>query len=252
MNLKNTNGAVLYRGPSLLDGSPIVVIATGLDSASGNGKTGDMIQTWILRDDVSPTEAVKSGADSSICGDCPHRGTAGRERTCYVVVFQAPLNVWKTFHRGRYLEALPVDATKGRMVRIGSYGDPAAVPVAVWEDLTRGSLAWTGYTHQWRNCDPALARFCMASCDTVGDRAAAKLTGWRTFRVSLAVAGDTAKREGEVVCPASKEAGVKLDCAACKACNGTASGKRGDVTIQAHGGVAVMSNLAKLNLRLVA
>lgn len=248
----NTNGAVIYRGPSLLDGAPIVVIATGLDNSSSNGKTGDMVQTWILREDMKPTDAVKSGDDASICGTCPHRGVEGKERTCYVVVHQAPLSVWKTYQRGRYPVGLPEGATKGRMVRIGSYGDPAAVPVAVWEQLTAGSLAWTGYTHQWRTAPAALARYCMASCDTVGDRAAAKLQGWRTFRVSLAAMGDTARQAGEAICPASKEAGVKLNCAACRSCDGIASGRRGDITIQAHGGSAVMANLRKLQLRLVA
>ena len=47
---------VLYEGPSLLDGEPIVAILTGLRSSSGNRKTGAMLQTWILRADVSPAE----------------------------------------------------------------------------------------------------------------------------------------------------------------------------------------------------
>jgi hypothetical protein len=45
---------VLYRGPSLLDGSPIVAIAT---IGSTNVKTGPMVQTWILRADMNPLEA---------------------------------------------------------------------------------------------------------------------------------------------------------------------------------------------------
>jgi hypothetical protein len=38
------NGAILYRGPSLLDGAPIVAIVTGLASTSANAKTGAMLQ----------------------------------------------------------------------------------------------------------------------------------------------------------------------------------------------------------------
>ena len=64
--------AIIYRGPSLLDGAPIVVIA--IDSAR-NTKTGRMVQTYILRADMDPREANKTGADFSICGTCPHRGT---------------------------------------------------------------------------------------------------------------------------------------------------------------------------------
>jgi hypothetical protein len=56
-----SNGIVIYRGPSILDGSPIVVIATGLGSGSSNRKTGALVQTWILRDDVSPIERSRAG-----------------------------------------------------------------------------------------------------------------------------------------------------------------------------------------------
>lgn len=100
------NGAILWEGESAIDGAPIQVIATGLKSASTNTKTGALIQTWILRRDVSPVEAIHSGADRSICGDCPHRGRVengrNRGRSCYVTVFQAPRNVWDTARRGRY------------------------------------------------------------------------------------------------------------------------------------------------------
>jgi hypothetical protein len=58
---KTPNGYILYQGPSAIDGKPIVVIATGFASKSNNGKTGDMIQTWIIRQDIAPHLAVKSG-----------------------------------------------------------------------------------------------------------------------------------------------------------------------------------------------
>ncbi len=56
-------GFVLYQGPSLLDGLPIVAIAT---MRSTNPKTGPVPQTWILRADVPPMDAVRTGADASI------------------------------------------------------------------------------------------------------------------------------------------------------------------------------------------
>ena len=43
--------------------------------SSNNSKTGDMPQTWILVKNVNPIEAVNTGADKLICGDCKHRGT---------------------------------------------------------------------------------------------------------------------------------------------------------------------------------
>ena len=71
-------GYVLHEGPSPFDGQPIVSIAT---LHSSNRKTGDMVQTWILPRDLHPLDAVKTGQDSCICGNCPHRGS-GTKRTC--------------------------------------------------------------------------------------------------------------------------------------------------------------------------
>ena len=75
------NGYIFYEGPSAIDGAPIVVIATGFASATGNRKTGDMVQTYIIRQDVKPTDALRTGQDASICGDCKHRPIlGGRDR----------------------------------------------------------------------------------------------------------------------------------------------------------------------------
>jgi hypothetical protein len=43
--LPQLGGVELWRGASVIDGSPIVYIAT---LSSSNRKTGNMIQTWIL------------------------------------------------------------------------------------------------------------------------------------------------------------------------------------------------------------
>lgn len=231
-----SNGIVLYRGPSMLDGAPIVVIATGIRGRSNNAKTGDMVQTWILREDVSPIDAINSGADASICGDCPHRGTTDgvrvRGRSCYVLVFQAPQNVWKTYKRGGYeIAASLEDVGRDRVVRLGSYGDPAAVPLDVWSALTKYSKFHTGYTHQWRDF-PELAPFCMASADSSADRAAARMLGFRVFRVRTE---HDPVEDREVICPASAEAGYKTNCATCRACGGTGAKAKADIVIMAHG-----------------
>ena len=103
------DGVVFYRGPSMLDGKPIVAIATGLRRGSENTKkTGDMVQTYILREDIAPTDAVHSGEDVSICGDCPLRGSVkdgqNQERACYVTVFMGPQTVWKSVPSGELPE----------------------------------------------------------------------------------------------------------------------------------------------------
>ncbi len=88
-----TNGAIVWSGNSRIDGSPIMAIVTGLRTASANPKTGDMIQTWIIRSDMHPLEAIKSGSDYGICGSCIHRGSYDEfgnpidPRTCYVNPF---------------------------------------------------------------------------------------------------------------------------------------------------------------------
>ena len=60
---------IIYEGPSKLDGAPIVAIATGVDGASDNGKTGDMVQITIIRADIAPHHATKTGDDTSVCGN---------------------------------------------------------------------------------------------------------------------------------------------------------------------------------------
>jgi len=269
--MSKPNGYVLWSGASLIDGAPVVAIVTGTASGSTNRKTGAMLQTYILRSDVEPTEAVRLGLDGSICGDCPHRGVpnvppglraagltlepgqvpALSGRTCYVNVGQGPLGVYRAYKRGNYpaayapasgLESM-ADIARGKLVRLGTYGDPAAVPVGVWRVLLRHATGHTGYTHQWRKA-PQLRDLCMASADSFADLAEAHSAGWRTFRVATPRDGD-ARFPAEVVCPASAEAGKKLTCAECLACCGAATGRRGSIVIQAHGGFAVSANIKR-------
>lgn len=248
--MSKINGAIIYRGPSMLDGAPIIVVVTGIAKSSRNAKTGDMLQTWIIRDDINPIEAAKTGQDESICGDCVHRPINGG--SCYVKLFQAPLNIFKSAHRGIYptvtdlndIAALGVD----RVVRLGSYGDPAAVPVGIWEALTAHASAWTGYTHQWRVA-PHLMALCMASADSTAEQVMAQVIGWRTFRVRTASEPILAK---EFICPASKEAGNKTDCASCKACMGTSAKAKASPVIIAHGATARRFELTRSPSKLAA
>src|SRR5215467_284479 len=61
-------GVILYEGASMLDGMPVVAIANRITDKSTNGKTGAMVQTWIIRSDVNPVEALENGSDASVCG----------------------------------------------------------------------------------------------------------------------------------------------------------------------------------------
>ena len=242
---RKISGFVFYRGPSMIDGAPIVAILTGLNGRGKNGKTGaGLYQTWILRADMNPLEAVRLGKDSSICGDCRHRGTVARDpksrrkrnfgRSCYVRLDTAPNNIFKTYKRGRYpvftMPQARAAVAKGK-IRGGSYGDPAAVPFHVWEAFLSGLETGTAYTHQWRRF-PELAAFAMASVDSASERLEAKILGFRTFRVRGV---NEPLQSRETICPASAEANYKTTCDLCRACGGHAAKAKADIAIVVHG-----------------
>ena len=219
---------IIYKGPSLLDGKPIVAIATW---SKRNTKTGAVVQTYILRSDINPLEASKTGEDFSICGDCTMRGEVNDDpkrkqakgRRCYVNLGQGVLIVYKSFLRGVYAMANTKAGRntlgRDRFVRVGTYGDPAAVPAFVWEQLLAEADTFTAYSHQsgWR---PDIA---MQSADNKAQAIAHWTEGRRTFRV-IADLGDLVKGK-ETLCPASKEAGRRVQCTACKLCKGSSLAK---------------------------
>lgn len=213
---------IFYEGPSMLDGKPIVAIAT---RGSENRKTGDMIQTWILRRNVKPTEAIKLGLDRSICGDCYHRGTATRPRTCYVNVGQAPQSVWLAYKRGSYERGpLPTD----KPVRMGAYGDPVAVPWKAWEGI-HDAPSWTGYTHQWRTLlAHPFRNVLMASCDSTLEMIEAAKAGWRAFVVERTAPA------GAIECPSERG----TQCADCGLCAGLQHASAPNIFIRPHGTAA--------------
>lgn len=232
---KNMNGAIFYRGKSMLDGSPIVGVVTGLAAKSANPKTGAMLQTWIVPDvGVKPMEASNEGLDYSVCGDCPLRKVEGN--SCYVDLSKAPRSTWEAYGRGMYLnwsdhpkDHIPVNSG----LRLGSYGDPNAIHPSAWLPLLGMGLKHTGYTHQWRK--PWMvesSRYLMASVEDAASRDAAKALGYRTARVTV---DQNDLLQGEVVCPAIKTGG-RIDCNTCNLCDGNSSGKKKpDITFPAHG-----------------
>lgn len=266
------NGCVIYEGPSLITGKPIVAIAIGFQDGSENRKTGPMIQTFILCADMPPQEAIDTGADDAICGECPARGVgiaplerprprayrkrgsgwehgegvgqawqAPEGRFCYVVVAQSPTNVWWKYWNGGYprvsLQELAY-YTWGRNVRFGTYGDPAAVPTEVWATMAESANYVLAYTHQWRlpSAQP-LRQWAMASTNSEEDLREATAMGWRSFR--MLKAGEQLVPGIEITCPASDEheekKGKKAKCIECRSCQGLASKSRRSVAIREHG-----------------
>ena len=242
---------VIYRGPSMLEsGEEIAVLVTGLAAPSGNEKTGAMIQTHIVRVDTEPGEAIRLGMDSgSVCpSKCPHRSKAsGGNGDCYtfpsILRGHGTAGSWGAFNRGRYRRyGLGELATLGasRDIRLGSYGDPGAVPIEIWDALLSESVSNTGYTHAWRT-SPGLARWCMASVDSVAEATEAMRLGFRFYLPEPVGAAPTRRIGGETVaqCPASAEAGRRVTCSTCPKklrCSGTRHGSQiAGVRIEAHG-----------------
>jgi hypothetical protein len=215
----------VWKGPSLQDGSTeIVVLITG---GSENGKTGGQLQTWIMRTDMPPGEVIKADADEPICGQCVHR----LNRSCYVLFWMGPRQAyddWLTNPR-----PMPPNYTLYASIRYGAYGDWAFVPYEVAEDLmAHGACGNTGFTAQWRTCDQRYKNLLMASVSSKAEAREAQAMGWRTYRTAH---NDWDLTKGEVLCPGSKEAGHKLTCFQCGACNGHATKLRGNVVVPVHG-----------------
>jgi len=170
----------------------------------------------------------------SVCGDCKHRRGLGG--SCYVNLGQGPRAVMDGVIRGIYPDNIvnAAFASHKRKIRLGTYGDPAAVPAYVWETLLAGADSHTGYTHQWQNGKADhVKQWCMASVDTPKEAALAKMDGWRTFRVR--VADGSLEFSHEMKCPASAEMNKRLTCDTCMACSGGIDSKKASVTIIVHG-----------------
>lgn len=237
---------IIYQGPSKIDGSPIIAVYI---KSSKNKKTGDIGQVHIIRSDIDPITASRSGADFAICGDCKHRGQVNPDKTsgwsegrsCYVNLVHGPLRVYKAYKAGKYkhvtLEELPAIGN-GAFIRLGAYGDPMAVPSHIFRALLSQSTGHTSYTHQSKNLpDDNITRH-MISADTPEEALNAHSKGLRTFRViplnTWQDNGRDSLLDNEILCPASKEAGARVQCKDCKLCGGQ-SIKAKSIAIPAHG-----------------
>lgn len=210
-------GIILWRGPSAIDGTPIVAVANRFDAASQNDKTGAMVQTFIVPDpmavgiEVTGTATAKLNdwlrktGGQSICGDCPHawqrvEGASHFEKgSCYVMEYKSPAAVVGAVYRGSYPEAgvdFPADwipmLGAGLKIRLGSYGDPSAADPHPFIALVSRAAGRTGYVHMWKtkyfmrakaNAE-VLRPYVMASCDSVADYADATAQRYRAFLVT--------------------------------------------------------------------
>ena len=218
-----------YAGPSAIDGAPIRAVLTGADRrASRNCKTGPMAQIWILPADRPVWDVIRAGHDRSVCGDCPRRPSVagyGRE-ACYVARrgWREVASVQRWSSPDPDLDRAAA-ALAGRLVRLGAYGDPGALPPGIVPQLVEGAKGWTGYTRRWQT-RPDLRPYCHASVEHELAAWHAWREGWRTFRVLQP--SDASLPKLERACPA---ASGRTTCDRCRACRGSAGRS---VTIREH------------------
>ena len=251
-------GFVLYEGPSLIGQGDIAVLAV---LNSKNEKTGPMVQVYIVPKDMSTLDAVQAGDNAAACGDCPLMGTpytktikrrSGeveqvvrlQNRVCYVNLGRLDATIGGAYRRGRYApynRRIHERWLKGRDVRLGSYGDPAAMPDHLVEYLASVGSGHTGYSHQLfsieRGRADKLARLLMVSCHTPAQHNEAVRRGWRPFTV---ISGNQAPPVGAVECPFYTHG---VQCNKCQLCQGTSKNAK-PVYVRAH--AMVGTNLPKL------
>jgi hypothetical protein len=234
------NGYVVWEGASLIDSSPIVLILTGFVNPTSNRKTGSqMIQSWILSQNYVPTYAAKHGFDRSICGDCPLK--LNETGSCYVNLL-TPNNIYRSYIAGKYPKfsekELAILQHYHYPIRLGSYGDPTAVPLEVWEPIILASGKHTGYTHRHKNCDFRWQKYLMASVETEVDAKQSQNKGWRTFRI---IAPDAALSDNEILCRHTED--DRIDCSKCLLCDGSST--KPNIADKVHGLNWKVSNFLK-------
>lgn len=226
MAIKKPLGMILFDGGTY---NPIVVL---LKYDSDNVKTGNMSQIYIIRNDMKPSYALKTGNDDLICGECIHRV----EGTCYVNVPFGVNSIYQSWLNGNY-EALDYRIMKYKIknnfVRFGSYGDPVFIPIELVDYISKNCKGWTGYSHQWQ--DPqfdAFKRYFMASVDNESEYQKSINLGWRSYRVSTN--NDTLN--GEIMCPHDSESDTPIQCADCRLCDGLGRHKNArNIAVIVHG-----------------
>jgi hypothetical protein len=214
-------GAIVYRGPSLIDGSPVVVVVTGIKGSSRNSKTSGarpLAQSYIVpvamldgttgstakgarrADYHAWTRNLRGGCDAGACGSCGKRPAlaAGVDASslptdpCYVR--NGPPEVARAIVRGAYPDATPAavaawiaDAVAaGRIagVRAGAWGDPAAAPLDVHAPILDAARATVRPTGRRGVATAYTRRWVDAPVHPLWPRA--DVHGWRRYAMASA------------------------------------------------------------------
>jgi len=203
---RRDGNTTLWRGPSEYTGEEVAVQAQCVYRPGETPKLGDMVPLAVWATAAPPAAPEVQETSCGGCALLAHKG-------CYVVKMRYRAS-WERIQAT--VRDLVDFATEPRVRRkphrFTSDGDAAAVPLSFWRRYFKvvRPRGWTAYIHGWKErvtasgqlmkaCDPGMAAFAMASCDTRAERAEAKALGFRTARVG--VTGEKPD-EGEIVCPA--------------------------------------------------
>lgn len=206
-----------------LKGEPVTIKINGLVLDSSNSKTGAMVQSIIAPSAWYGQGFLLNTEQKSVCGDCPF-SSEGPLR-CYTHNGYQRLGIHSSLRSSKpelfeWSRDEILHALSGKAFRFGTYGEPVLFGEEWVRDIVSVVSMWTGYTHQWRDIRFQWAsQYLMASVHSPDEAAEAHSLGWRTFRASHSQ--DIA--HGEIVCPASKEAGYRTTCIECGLCSGGSS-----------------------------
>lgn len=182
--------------------------------------------------------------DSKNCFDCPFSFNAnagiGKCYTHKVMQYNGFVSMLKSIvnefglvkNIPNYNDSIKdkiVKISENRYVRFGTYGEPSLHPLELIRSVSNVAQNWTGYTHQYFR-KPEYADFLMASThNAIQAKTASTKFGFRSF-----IAVNENKGINAVKCPASKEGGLKSNCAQCGLCSGTLGKGKKDIVILVH------------------
>lgn len=194
---------------------------------SKNEKTGDCVQVSFIPVDMFMDNKIDYEKSETVC---PSTCIFYQLKSCYVNLAYSVGAIVKAVRNNRYTQGLDYTKMRGRIIRIGAYGDCSSLPYEYVEKITKIASGFMNYTHGYKNCDQRFKNIAMASCETIDDALDAQSKGWRTFRVIMP---NEPLLENETLCPNSKNANIT--CNMCLKCNGANGKSKQNIVVVRHG-----------------
>ena len=248
---KSANGVILYEGPSIFDGSPIVQIATGLRKPTLNRKVRNAIQVWTIPSTEHPLDAIRRDSAYAVCRDCAISDLCYVNRATLGVIYGA-------YQRGAYpkvpVHRIPELLPPFMVWRLGAYGNPSAVPYPkVMGKLAKLGVQWLSYEHAWSHVTQSHRAVSMASCETLDQAIGAASRGWRSYTVvplgETKKAIKVLKRAGvkAIACPYDASNPATITCDVCRLCDGKhgPDDKRPSIVAEVHESPSVIGSRNK-------